>query len=485
MVKADLTLKWEGPPIDEVGDKMLEALDHALDDFIDLVGDEATKNLDTGEFQGDGFLKKGQDVIKDPGKKVISYDVRTLDGRNYACIVGRDSVVKLENGFKSISTVNKGDMVLSKDGVHHPVKKNIHELTVKDKPNLILLKHEKSRAKEGLMVTEDHLILTLRDSYMFWEHAKNLNIGNFVFKPIKNAWNKGNREETEQICKACSKPFKVETSSLDHRPCNYCSQECYHGSISHDHVKGKRWKLTLEQRKNKLGEKNSAWKGGTSKLPYGPTWNKILKSMVKERDGYTCQICNLNEKDSDWVFHVHHIDGNKFNNTLANLTLLCPSCHGKQQWQDAELVTIDLDLFEPVKLVKKSVISAKTYFKDRALDSVKLWDLAVDGENSFVAKGFLVHNSFVEFGTGIFSDFPGASKQPIRAKNSKALAWVTRGERPTTKEGWKEARRQGRAIIAKEIKGMKPRPFLRSAFESALKRWPELVAKNLSKISKN
>ena len=84
MVQADIKFEWEGPPIDETGDQMLQAYDSALDDFIDLTADEATQNLDTGEFQGDGFLKKSQDVIKKPFKKVISYVVRSLTGFNYA-----------------------------------------------------------------------------------------------------------------------------------------------------------------------------------------------------------------------------------------------------------------------------------------------------------------------------------------------------------------------------------------------------------------
>ena len=35
-----------------------------------------------------------------------------------------------------------------------------------------------------------------------------------------------------------------------------------------------------------------------------------------------CQVCNINDK-----LHVHHIDGNRKNNHLSNLTVLCTSCH--------------------------------------------------------------------------------------------------------------------------------------------------------------
>jgi hypothetical protein len=41
----------------------------------------------------------------------------------------------------------------------------------------------------------------------------------------------------------------------------------------------------------------------------------------------------------------------------------------------------------------------------------------------------------------------------VRAKNKKVLAWVTRGHvRPSTPEGWKEARRRGWARYAKQLR---------------------------------
>jgi DNA-directed RNA polymerase subunit M/transcription elongation factor TFIIS len=30
--------------------------------------------------------------------------------------------------------------------------------------------------------------------------------------------------------------------------------------------------------------------------------------------------------------HLHHIDGNKFNNNPVNLKVLCPDCHAKQEY---------------------------------------------------------------------------------------------------------------------------------------------------------
>jgi len=68
---------------------------------------------------------------------------------------------------------------------------------------------------------------------------------------------------------------------------------------------------------------------------------------------------------------------------------------------------------------------------------------------------------YVELGTGIY----GPSKTVIRPKKAKVLAWVSSGARPTTSAGWKRAQMEGRAVFAKEVKGMRPKPFLTPAVE--------------------
>ena len=57
--------------------------------------------------------------------------------------------------------------------------------------------------------------------------------------------------------------------------------------------------------------------------------NKIRKKLL--RDGlkqYVCEQCG----NTQWMnrpipLEVHHIDGDKNNNQLENLQLLCPNCH--------------------------------------------------------------------------------------------------------------------------------------------------------------
>lgn len=103
------------------------------------------------------------------------------------------------------------------------------------------------------------------------------------------------------------------------------------------------WKATtgipvpLERRKkqsdaaklnNKL-EKNPAWKGGISFLPYHYKFDKNLKYNVRLRDGFHCQICGKSEIDNKTTLSVHHINYDKLCVDPNKLISLCTSCHGK------------------------------------------------------------------------------------------------------------------------------------------------------------
>jgi len=69
-----------------------------------------------------------------------------------------------------------------------------------------------------------------------------------------------------------------------------------------------------------------------------PQW-KVISKQIRIRDNNKCQgwkfglrnkygnLCNRRVWGAD--AHVHHIDGNKYNNDFSNLILLCPVCHSK------------------------------------------------------------------------------------------------------------------------------------------------------------
>jgi hypothetical protein len=52
---------------------------------------------------------------------------------------------------------------------------------------------------------------------------------------------------------------------------------------------------------------------------------KLIEDGIKEKK---CEICKMSEwMGSPITLELHHIDGNRFNNVLENLQVLCPNCH--------------------------------------------------------------------------------------------------------------------------------------------------------------
>lgn len=80
-------------------------------------------------------------------------------------------------------------------------------------------------------------------------------------------------------------------------------------------------------RKCFVGENHCQWRGGKSFEPYTTDWTKTLKRSIRERDKYTCWVCD--KLQTEEVFCVHHIDYNKENCNPDNLITLCRSCHIK------------------------------------------------------------------------------------------------------------------------------------------------------------
>ena len=84
------------------------------------------------------------------------------------------------------------------------------------------------------------------------------------------------------------------------------------------------------------GAKCHLWRGGLSFQVYTIDWTETLRRAIRERDHYTCQICNALQ--SDEAFAVHHIDYDKQNCNPDNLITLCRRCHlrtnlNRSYWQ--------------------------------------------------------------------------------------------------------------------------------------------------------
>ncbi len=66
---------------------------------------------------------------------------------------------------------------------------------------------------------------------------------------------------------------------------------------------------------------------------YTSDWTSI-SSKIRNELNYTCEQCGVELKNDSKLLHVHHINGNKTNNTRENLRALCVDCHKKQPHHD-------------------------------------------------------------------------------------------------------------------------------------------------------
>ena len=91
---------------------------------------------------------------------------------------------------------------------------------------------------------------------------------------------------------------------------------------------------TMKKKLHQLDIDCSHWTGqGWNKDQQLKDWSKYVKSgrlriqLIKHR-GNVCENCLLDTWCNQLIpIELHHIDGNRLNNELSNLQLLCPNCH--------------------------------------------------------------------------------------------------------------------------------------------------------------
>lgn len=79
---------------------------------------------------------------------------------------------------------------------------------------------------------------------------------------------------------------------------------------------------------------------GFQSVGYTPDWPSISSKLRNEQD-YTCEQCGVNLTDNKKLLHVHHINGNKADNSRDNLRVLCADCHKKQPHHSHLSITRD------------------------------------------------------------------------------------------------------------------------------------------------
>jgi len=66
----------------------------------------------------------------------------------------------------------------------------------------------------------------------------------------------------------------------------------------------------------------------TDENGYTLNWSELSK-IVRELRSFTCEECKINLNTDKYYLEVHHIDGNKINNSIINLKVLCVRCHSE------------------------------------------------------------------------------------------------------------------------------------------------------------
>jgi dimeric dUTPase (all-alpha-NTP-PPase superfamily) len=91
---------------------------------------------------------------------------------------------------------------------------------------------------------------------------------------------------------------------------------------------------TMRKKLQELKIDTSHWTGQAwSKGQQLKNWSEYSKAanlkphLIKER-GHICEKCKLSEwLNQSITLETHHVDGDRTNNVLTNLQLLCPNCH--------------------------------------------------------------------------------------------------------------------------------------------------------------
>lgn len=68
---------------------------------------------------------------------------------------------------------------------------------------------------------------------------------------------------------------------------------------------------------------------GTGKKSKRPPVKQSVKKQLLFRSKGRCEKCGKNLIEAGIPYHIHHKDGDRKNNCLSNLMLVCPNCHEK------------------------------------------------------------------------------------------------------------------------------------------------------------
>jgi hypothetical protein len=88
-------------------------------------------------------------------------------------------------------------------------------------------------------------------------------------------------------------------------------------------------------------------------------WNYAMGKYLKRLRGESCEICGIYEwNEKPLTLQVDHIDGNRTNNDLNNLMIVCPNCHSQTETYGSKNVSPDgkIKMIESINKNRKKVL---------------------------------------------------------------------------------------------------------------------------------
>jgi 5-methylcytosine-specific restriction endonuclease McrA len=285
------------------------------------------------------------------------------------CFVHHSVKINTDTGLKDISKIKEGDRVLTHTGKYQTVTSTLKN-NKRYYGEVIKIRYKgkvmgTSNTRNSITITPEHPILTQRG----WIMAKDLILNDRLYVIAKR-------------CLTCNKqmPYWLD---------KYCSRKCNTNAIA------KLRKLGLSNigiNNNMFGktkEKHHNWKGG--KIWWrGKEWDNLKKDIIK-RDNNKCQSCGMTQEEHlvkyKQPLQVHHINPYRYskNNDEENLITLCCSCHIKIEGTNNKHI---LDS-GGVEYMSIHILEIQ---KINKFEGERLYNFAVENDESYIADGIVVHN---------------------------------------------------------------------------------------------
>lgn len=138
------------------------------------------------------------------------------------------------------------------------------------------------------------------------------------------------RIKIKMNCKVCNNEFEHISSRSN--KAKYCSKKCYYKSQLKQGTREYKChyceKIFLDAPSHKRKYCSIECNRKENKKIWKAVFSTVRKNMLRRGMLEKCQLCGFSKYKE--IIGVHHIDGNRHNNDLSNLMVLCPNCHSIQ-----------------------------------------------------------------------------------------------------------------------------------------------------------